>query len=88
MSERITVYTSTRLSNFRIPCVVATAAGTVVAFANRRLDTVADDADEVELVVRRLGAGERDFEEMQTLFARPGWQAALILSHAQRPAHL
>ena len=59
-------------SNYRIPSIVTTKRGTVLAFCNDRIDTRIDHADEAHLVVRRKEAGG-SWEDEIRLFAQPGW---------------
>ena len=59
-------------SNYRIPSIVTTKHGTVLAFSNDRRDTRIDHADEAHLVVRRKEAGG-EWEEEVRLFAQTGW---------------
>lgn len=59
-------------SNYRIPSIVTTKRGTVLAFCNDRIDTRIDHADEAHLVVRRKEA-DGGWEDEIRLFAQPGW---------------
>ena len=59
-------------SNYRIPSIVTTKRGTVLAFCNDRRDTRIDHADEAHLVVRRKEANGAWEDEIR-LFAQPGW---------------
>ena len=59
-------------SNYRIPSMITTKHGTVLAFCNDRRDTRIDHADEAHLVVRRKEAGG-EWEDEIRLFAQPGW---------------
>lgn len=67
-----TIFSSQGRSNYRIPSVVTTKHGTVLAFCNNRIDTRIDHADEAHLCVRRKPA-DGDWEEEKCLFAAPGW---------------
>ncbi len=63
-------------SHFRIPSVVATKNGTVIAFCNDRRDTVADEASEVTLSCAIKKPGE-DWSEVKTLVGIPGWACGI-----------
>lgn len=63
-------------SNYRIPSLVATKHGTVLAFCNDRKDSVADEAEEVSLVLCRKRAGE-DWSEEKTLKGLAGWNCVI-----------
>ncbi|MBQ8576784.1 MAG: exo-alpha-sialidase [Clostridia bacterium] len=67
-----TIFPSVDRSNYRIPSVVTTKRGTVLAFCNDRIDTRIDHADEAHLCVRRKAAGG-EWEPEKRLFAQPGW---------------
>ena len=49
----------------------------VLAFASRRIDTAADEVEEVHLVIRRSPDGGRTWQSLSDLFAEPGWHAAI-----------
>lgn len=49
----------------------------MLSFANRRIDTVADGAKVVHLVMRRSTDGGRNWEPIKDLFAKGGWDAAI-----------
>ncbi|MBO5294928.1 MAG: exo-alpha-sialidase, partial [Clostridia bacterium] len=59
-------------SNYRIPSIVATKDGTVLAFCNDRKNTVADEAAEVSLMVSCKQAGE-DWSPVKPLMDISGW---------------
>ena len=48
-----------------------------MCFVNRRVDTVADGAKEVHLVVCRSADGGQTWEPIKDLFAKRGWDAAM-----------
>lgn len=56
---------------FRIPAVVRTNAGTLLAFAEGRVDSCADDGD-IDLVMRRSTDGGRTWEPLQVLIPGNG----------------
>ena len=59
-------------SNYRIPSIVVTNDGTVLAFCNDRKDSVIDHAEEVAVVcARKLPDGT--WTEIRTLAGIPGW---------------
>lgn len=59
-------------SHYRIPSIVCTNNGTVLAFCNDRKDTVIDHADESTLVCCRKKPGG-DWGNVETLAQLPGW---------------
>ena len=59
-------------SNYRIPTVVTTNRGTVLAFCSNRIGTLADHADVVTVVLRRKPA-DGPWEAERTLLCMPGW---------------
>jgi len=75
--ELVPVFENEGSAHYRIPSLVAAPDGTVVAFCNRRVDTVADGAAEQNLVARRSPDGGRSWEPMQELSSRPGWRAGI-----------
>ena len=75
--EKKDVLVSTERSHYRIPSICISNKGVVLCFANRRVDTVADGAKEVHLVVRRSTDGGRNWEPIKDLFAKKGWDAAM-----------
>ena len=70
-SEQL-VFPSGGESNYRIPSLVATNDGTVVAFCNDRIGSLKDHADEVALVcaVKKPGV---PWSGVRTLARVPGW---------------
>ena len=70
------IFASGGRSNYRIPSIVVTNDGTVVAFCNDRKDSVIDHAEEVAVVcARRLPDGT--WTEVQTLAGIPGWSCMI-----------
>ena len=67
--EKKDVFVSTGRSHYRIPSICISNEGVVLCFANRRMDTVADGAREVHLVMRRSTDGGRSWEAIKDLFA-------------------
>ena len=59
-------------AHYRIPSMVATKRGTVLAFCNDRHDTASDHADESSLVLCRKEPGG-EWSEVITLADIPGW---------------
>lgn len=74
-SEKILFPTGGR-SNYRIPSIVVTKNGTVIAFCNDRKDSVIDHAEETALVcaVKKHGG---DWSEVITLVGIPGWACGI-----------
>jgi sialidase-1 len=63
-------------SNYRIPSIVVTNDGTVLAFCNDRKDSVIDHAEEVAVVCgHRLPDGT--WTDVQTLAGVPGWSCMI-----------
>ena len=70
------IFRSGGRSNYRIPSIVVTSRGTVMAFANDRRDTLLDHAPVSWLVMRRKEtAGE--WEELTVLKQHPGWSCRM-----------
>ena len=63
-------------SNYRIPSVIVTGSGVVMAFANDRRDTLIDHAQESWLVMRRKEAGG-EWEPTYVLAQLPGWSCRI-----------
>lgn len=59
-------------SHFRIPGIVADKDGYVFAFCNDRLDTVADDCNEVDLVYAVKAPGQK-WSEVKIAGGKPDW---------------
>ncbi len=59
-------------SHYRIPSVIVTQNGTVLAFCNDRRDTVDDHAPETDLVMASKGLGER-WSPVRSLAHVDGW---------------
>lgn len=72
----ILLFPSGGRSNYRIPSVVATKSGAVVAFCNDRKDSVIDHAKEVA-VVAAVKAPGGDWGEVKTLAGIPGWSCMI-----------
>ena len=77
MIEKKDVFVSAERSHYRIPSICIVNKGVVLCFANRRVDTVADGAREVHLVMRRSADGGQNWEPVKDLFAKNGWDAAI-----------
>ncbi len=87
-----------RRAHYRIPSLVVTPKGAVLVFANRRIDTVADEAQENDIVMSRSLDGGRTWETPRDLFSREGWAATIgtaivddsngriMLDYTRRPA--
>ena len=70
--EETKVFASGGASNYRIPSLVATNDGTVLAFCNDRVDSLKDYADEVALVCAVKKPG-KPWSEVRVLSHLPGW---------------
>lgn len=56
----------------RIPALITTLAGTILAFTEGRRDT-GRDSDQIDLLLRRSFDGGRTFGEVQTIVSLDGW---------------
>ena len=70
--SEVLLFPSGGRSNYRIPTIIATKNGTVVAVCNDRKDTLADTAQEVALVYAIKKPGE-PWSEIKTLTGITGW---------------
>jgi len=57
----------------RIPSMVVSTRGSVLAFCNRRIGSAADQGHDAHLVLRRSLDDGRTWQPTQVLFARGGW---------------
>jgi len=70
------LFPSAGRSNYRIPSIVVTNRGTILAFVNDRRDTLSDHAQESWLVMRRKPLGG-DWEDTVVLAEHPGWSCRI-----------
>jgi len=63
-------------SNYRIPALISTNSGTLIAAANDRRNTLSDRADEQWLVIRRKEV-DGDWEDIRVLAATEGMSHAI-----------
>lgn len=70
--EETKVFASGGASNYRIPSLIVTNDGTVLAFCNDRVGTLKDYADEVALVCAVKKPG-KPWSEVRVLSHLPGW---------------
>ena len=71
--ERLTLYQAGEgYHEGRIPALITTRAGTILAFAEGRRDTVRD-SDQIDLLLRRSFDGGRTFGDVQTIVSLDGW---------------
>ena len=75
--EETDVFVTGGRANYRIPSLVVSKDGTILAFANRRVDTVVDGAPETDLVLRRSLDNGKTWLPIQDLFAREGWGGSI-----------
>ena len=75
--EQVDLFSAQGRAHFRIPSIAVTGAGNILAFANRRINTSADEAEEVHLVMRRSSNGGREWQPISDMFAEPDWHAAI-----------
>lgn len=59
--------------HYRIPSIVTSKNGTIIAFCNRRIGTVGDDASEVHLVYRTSDDNGNTWNPIEVLASKPGW---------------
>ena len=57
----------------RIPAMVVSSEGTILAFCNRRIGSASDQGHDAHLVLRRSFDDGRSWQPAQVLFAREGW---------------
>lgn len=76
MFEEKLIFPSGGRSNYRIPSIIASKDGVVIAFCNDRKDSVKDHAEEVSLVaaVKKPGCG---WSGVVTLASIPGWACSM-----------
>ena len=75
--DRQDIFIAENHEHYRIPTIGLGSDGTVMTFANRRMDTAADSAVEVHLIMRRSLNGGQTWEPVRELFAEGGWHAAI-----------
>lgn len=75
--EQVDVFAVEGPDVHRIPSMVVSSQGTILAFCNRRIRTTADFGNDTNLVLRRSLDGGKTWEPTQTLFARQGWRAGI-----------
>ena len=75
--EQIDVFGMDGEDAHRIPVIVASGRGTILAFCNRRIGSAADQGNDHHLVLRRSLDGGRTWEPTQVLFARDGWRGGI-----------
>lgn len=74
--KELLLFESGGRSNFRIPSVIATKKGTVLAFCNDRKDTLADHAEETTLDVAVKPLGE-EWGAVKELVGLEGWACGI-----------
>lgn len=74
-SEQV-VFSSERRSHYRIPSVICTNDGTLLAFCNDRKDTVEDHAAETAIALARKPA-HGEWESVRSLASVPGWGCSI-----------
>ncbi len=70
--EEKRIFPSEGSANYRIPSLVVTNDGTVLAFCTNRIGTLKDYADEIDLVCAVKRPGE-DWSDVRVLAHHPGW---------------
>ena len=74
--EEKRIFASDGTSNYRIPSLVVTNSGTVLAFCNNRIGTLRDYADEVDLVCAIKRPGEA-WSDVRVLLHYAGWACSI-----------
>lgn len=59
-------------TNYRIPSLIATSAGTLIAGADQRSTSASDSPNDINLVIRRSSDGGTTWGNVQTLLDYPG----------------
>jgi sialidase-1 len=75
--EQQDIFISDLHQHYRIPSLCVSPDGSILAFANRRLDTPADSAVEVHIVTRLSPDGGKTWDSIDDIFALAGWHAAM-----------
>jgi len=75
--QQTDIFVAKGRAHFRIPSMVVARDGTVLAFCNRRMDTVGDNAAEVHVVVRRSVDEGKTWRPMEDVLAAEGWTAGI-----------
>lgn len=75
-AKEILLFSSEGRSHYRIPSVIVTKDGAVLAFCNDRKDTLADYADEVALVMAQKPLGG-EWCAPRTLIGLEGWSCTI-----------
>jgi sialidase-1 len=75
--EQVDVFQVEGADVHRIPSLVVSNQGTVLAFCNRRISSAADSGHDTDLVLRRSLDDGRTWGPYQVLFARPGWASGI-----------
>ena len=70
------IFASGGRSNYRIPSIIVTNDGTLLAFCNDRKDTLSDHASEVSLVLCKKKPGE-EWSDVITLSGIEGWACGI-----------
>ena len=73
--EKQDIFAPEERALYRLPSMVVSHAGTILAFANRRRNTVSDPdpLKEVDVALRRSFDGGQTWDPIQDIFSRPGW---------------
>lgn len=75
--EQIDVFGIEGRDVHRIPSIVISTAGTVLAFCNRRIGSAADHGHDTHLVLRRSFDDGRTWGQTQVLYGVQGWAAGI-----------
>ncbi len=71
------IFKNQRNWHYRIPSIITTNTGTVIALCNCRIGTVGDDAKSVDLVYRISNDNGESWGPIQTLATQKGWAMSL-----------
>ena len=75
--EQTDVFVNGGRAYYRIPSLVVSKDGTILALANRRVGSGADGLPETHLVLRRSLDNVKTWLPIQDLFAREGWGGSI-----------
>lgn len=76
MYQFMPLFESNEVSNYRIPSLVITMHGTVIAFCNDRRNDIGDRSPEHWVCCRRCEVS-KEFEDTVVIFGRPDWSCML-----------
>lgn len=75
--EHIELFPNKKNWHYRIPSIITTKDGTIIAICNRRIGTVGDDAKSMDLVIRKSTDNGNSWSPIITLASKSGWGMTL-----------